>query len=278
MPEPTPVTSRLGAELKALRTKAGLSQRQIASGWYDPDEPNSVRQAKVHRIETGKAIPTSFEFQQWLRFTDATDEDRARVEELLEAAHNPSRPWRGLIGADGQLQTRAADREHASKETLNLSLNWIPGLLQTPEYAKYLLAEVSPPGADIAAQVAGRIDRQRILFEDGRTWEFIIGEQALLWEPGPGVMPAQFDRLEQLNTLQAVLIKVLPIRRSGAPAWHDFILRTPLEADGELAVDGELMHAEFATTDLEALPRYYEVFQRLWKVSEPLATALQRLR
>ncbi len=154
----------------------------------------------------------------------------------------------------------------------NVSLTWIPGLLQTAEYARQLLGQVNRPGAELAAQVAGRIERQRIRYQDGCRFEFLIGEQALLWTPGPGIMRAQLDRLESLSTLATVEFAVLPLRRVGTVGWHDFVYREPAY------VDGELMHAEFANRDPASVDRYRELWARLWSAASTGDEAIDIIR
>ncbi|MBV9312935.1 MAG: helix-turn-helix transcriptional regulator [Pseudonocardia sp.] len=271
MPEPTPLSRKLGEELRALRTLAGLSQRALGSRI-------GLRQPAVHRIETGSALPTLDELGAWLSATTGNDDRREQLVPLLEAAHHPTRSWSDLLGEDRQLQDRARIREEQCSLIRVYTPAIVPGLLQTAEYARQLLNLVSPPGADVAAQIAKRLDRQHILYQDHRRFEFILGEQALLWSPGPEVMPAQLDRLVSLSTLSTVEPRVLPLGRVGTPPWHDFIYRQPADEEDQPYVTGELLHGEFTASRPDSVQRYTQLWDQLWRASEPVSDAVEAVR
>ncbi len=61
---------------------------------------------------------------------------------------------------------------------------WLPGLLQTAEYARLLLPLVDVTGVmDHAAAVVARLERQRLLFRRETTFEFLVTEGALRFSP-----------------------------------------------------------------------------------------------
>ncbi len=58
----------------------------------------------------------------------------------------------------------------------------MPGLLQTTEYARNMFANLMrcrPELTDIDEAVAGRLRRQEVLYEPGKTFEFLVTESAL---------------------------------------------------------------------------------------------------
>lgn len=86
----------------------------------------------------------------------------------------------------------------------------IPGLLQTAEYARRILA-MADPAADLGQAVAARMARQAILYDPGRALEFLLTEAALRFRPGSGdVLPAQLDHLASVATLETVSLGVIP--------------------------------------------------------------------
>lgn len=113
---------------------AGLSQRDLAARMNRQRTELEVKQPRVHRIEIGEAVPTRGELEAWLGSTmrDDDEETWGLLGLLLEAAHNPSRPWRGLLGEERQLQARADERELDCKLIRNVSLTWIPGCCRQP--------------------------------------------------------------------------------------------------------------------------------------------------
>jgi transcriptional regulator with XRE-family HTH domain len=253
------VRLQLGAELRKLRKLAGLSQRHVV-------EALGSSQAAVSRMEHGETLLTREQLQTWLRLCGVADdhEVRDRVYAWAEAAHSETRPWRDMVPANTpHLQGVAAERERSATLIRNHQLTWLPGLLQTADYARLIVEQTDPDSElNTAAALAARLQRQQILFEKGRRFEFLIGEGALLWSPEAGVMDAQRDRLLSLATLPNVEIAVLPALRTGTPAWHSFILFQT--DDGSQFVTTELVFGGQEISDPDAVRRCAALWDRLW--------------
>jgi len=90
---------------------------------------------------------------------------RRQLLELAEAAHGETRPWRELLHDDvTHLQHEAQHRERDAVAVSNYQPTIVPGLLQTPEYARAVL-ELGRT-RDVDAAVATRIERQQLLHEE----------------------------------------------------------------------------------------------------------------
>ena len=76
----------------------------------------------------------------------------------------------------------------------------VPGLLQTPDYARRLREIHSLlPAAEIPASVLSLMNRQTVLFDESKQFDLVMTETALRWRPGPAsVMLAQLDRIAAL--------------------------------------------------------------------------------
>jgi transcriptional regulator with XRE-family HTH domain len=257
--EVSSVRLQLGGELRKLRKLAGLSQRHVV-------EALGSSQAAVSRMEHGETLLTRQQLETWLRLCGVADdhEVRDRVYAWAEAAHSETRPWRDMVPGDTpHLQGVAAERERSATLIRNHQLTWLPGLLQTADYARLIVEQTDPDSElNTAAAVAARLQRQQILFEKGRRFEFLIGEGALLWAPEAGVMDAQRDRLLSLATLPNVEIAVLPALRTGTPAWHSFILFQA--EDGSQFVTTELVFGGQEIADPDSVRRCAALWDRLW--------------
>ena len=66
-------------------------------------------------------------------------------------------------------------------------------------------------GTSQAEALAVRIDRQRILQEPQRTFEFILTEAALRWRAGPDLIGAQLEHVASVNKAPNVSIGVIPV-------------------------------------------------------------------
>lgn len=271
MAEPSRVRRQLGAELRTLRTLAGLTQR-------DMESRIGVKQVPVSRVERGEQLLSADLVRQWAHTMGASEESTARVMALTEAAHGETRPWAELGAIDGGLQAVASNREEQARRVRDCSLTWLPGLCQTGEYARLLIPQIDSDGSiDHAVAVAARIERQQILYREGREFEFLIGEEALRWAPGPGVMEGQRDKLATIATLSGVQVGVLPAHRVGVPAWHNFVLYDP--ADGaEAFVTTELVHGGQESRDVKAVALYESLWERMWKAAVGGDEAVELIR
>lgn len=224
----------LAVALARVRSMAGLSGRAMA-------DRTGTTQGTLWRIEHGKTLPTLDLVKKWLNACSAEDDTRRGVLALLEQAHTDAPSWSRRFAGRAHLQEEEAARERASTRVRNLQTCVVPGLLQTPDYARHVMRLADMTGeVDIPAAVAARMQRQVVLHEPGRRFEFLIAERVLRWAPTPGVMPAQLDRLATLDTLDTVTIGVIP---AGTPliTWSPFVIHDPA-GDDPVFVTVELNH------------------------------------
>jgi len=197
---------RLAVELRRLRDLAGLSGRDLA-------QRIGISQSKVSRIESGAAIPTSAEVRAWADVVAASPETRDLLLELTEQALTEVYAWREALRDRTHLQDDIQQREREARKIYGFQCSLVPGLLQTAEYARRVFAMFQPPYAerDIPAVVASRLDRQLALYEEGRSFSFLLTEAALRWRPGPPrMLRAQLDRIASVSTLENVSVGVIP--------------------------------------------------------------------
>src|SRR5262249_13413296 len=151
--------------------------------------------------------PSLADIDAWGAAAGAAAGALAEIRALAEAAAVEAISWRraerrGLPA----LQRDVAGLEATAATLLNFQPVIVPGLLQTAEYARRIVLSGYPTGRpDIGAAVASRMERQAILYDEGRRLEFVIAEAALRWRVGPApVMRAQLDRIASLATLASV--------------------------------------------------------------------------
>ena len=121
--------------------------------------------------------------------------------------------------------------------------------------------------------------RQTVLYETGKRLEFVIGEAALRWWPGPAEMMAgQLDRIGVIAGLENVTIGILPLDRE-VPVWHSHGFTMFEQADSTL-VHLELLGAGQNVRDPDQVTRYVTAFERLQKaavVDQEALALLERL-
>ncbi|OZM82629.1 helix-turn-helix transcriptional regulator [Pseudonocardia sp. MH-G8] len=270
MAEPNPIRSQLAKELLRLRDLAGMSGRDMA-------RRTGVSQPTMSRIDRGLALPSMHVVRTWLDACNTDSDTRERVEALAEAAHGETRPWRTLFGELTHLQAQARERDAAAAVIRNFQPTVLPGLLQTAAYARAVL-ELGR-SKDVAAALVARLERQQVLHEPGRRFEFVLAEHVLRWSPAPGALAGQLDRLQSLATASAVEIAILPDTVSaGAVPWHNFVIRDAADG-GTTTVSTELIHgAQDDIAEPGVVEVYVTLWERLWNAAAHGDEALELIR
>lgn len=196
----------LAERLVRLRKAAGLTGDRLAeiAGW-----PRS----KVPKLENGRQMPTEADIKAW---AEACGQPEAApgLLALLSDAQTVYRQWR-LGEGQAALQAQYDTLVRHAKRVRNFELMLIPGLLQTPEYARYRALEAvrlhGAPADSVDAAVAARMARGQVLYDTAKTFEFIITEAALryLLCP-PRVMLAQLERLLMVSGYSNVTLGIIP--------------------------------------------------------------------
>ena len=129
-----PQLARLGGELRRVRVLAGLSGRQIA-------DAVGISQPTVSRIERGASVPSLRELIAWADATEVSEDRRALLLGLGEAAVNEVTPLRDRTsGGLAAVQEDVRELEATARTLRNFQPGIVPGLLQTAAYAQSILA------------------------------------------------------------------------------------------------------------------------------------------
>jgi hypothetical protein len=155
--------------------------------------------------------------------------------------------------------------EDGSTTVRNFQNTLVPGLLQTPDYARAIFRGLSLHGSqrDIEPAVHERLRRQEALYEPGRDFRFLVTESALRARFCPvGVHRAQLDRLLVLAGLETVQLAVLPwTAELPTLVMHSFAL-----FDDRLVLV-ETVNAELAIREPEDIALYGRLFEMYWEVA-----------
>ncbi|MGV9662908.1 helix-turn-helix domain-containing protein [Nocardia niigatensis] len=198
---------QLGAELRRLRDMAGISGRELA-------KRVGISQSTLSRIEAGQVVPPLPQVLDWAKEVGAEPDSQHSLRALTEAAHSPEvRDWAASLADRAHLQDDVRAFEEDAQVVRNFQPALVPGLLQTADYARRVFATFDPPYAPdaLAAALAARLERQRVLYDPAKRFEFLITEAALRFRPGPHrMLLAQLDRIISIETLDTVVIGVIP--------------------------------------------------------------------
>ncbi|MEU2624388.1 helix-turn-helix transcriptional regulator [Streptomyces sp. NPDC007157] len=201
---------KLGAELRTLRTGAGLTSGEAARlvGWH---------QSKVSRIETGASGVKPADVRLLL---DAYGVVEGQLRELLlvlagsedtAGRHHWWHAYRGVLPPTYR-DFISLESQASAMRTLETSV--VPGLLQTPEYAR-AVTRAAADGLDdeaLDALVQVRLARQDVLRNRPPLELNAVLDEAVLRREvgGPGVMARQLERLVESARLPQVRLQVLP--------------------------------------------------------------------
>ncbi|MCZ9353226.1 helix-turn-helix transcriptional regulator [Streptomyces mutabilis] len=199
----------LGARLRELRTEAGLDGKDLAArlGWQT---------SKVSRLQNGKQTPTRADLTAWAQACEQTGTEaelqglRAGLE--MKQRH---RSWRRQLAGGHRGRQEVAVRQTENTTMIRgLEVTRIPGLFQTPEYARVTFdanAEFRGITPTTDAAVAARMRRQEALYDAEKSFRFLICEAALYHRACPAdVMAEQLDRLYNLVGQRRIEIGILP--------------------------------------------------------------------
>jgi transcriptional regulator with XRE-family HTH domain len=259
-PGPRAQRVKLGAELRRLRTLAGLSGREVA-------RRTGISQAQVSRMENGEVVPSLPEVRGWIAALRLPREHTRGLEGMAEAALNEVTLIKDRLRAGlPAFQADVRSLESTTRVLLNYQPYMVPGLMQTPDYMRCVFGYANPAD-DIASAIAVRVARQAILHEPSRSFEFIITESALRWTPVSATAPvlsAQYDRLAVLAGLANVEIGIIP---SGVPMTTSqppgFVVYDERDEGEQPFVIIELPHAAIYASDTADIDVYRDKLSAL---------------
>jgi transcriptional regulator with XRE-family HTH domain len=200
----------LGAQLRRLREARGISRT---------DAGHTIRasESKMSRLESGRVGFKDRDVVDLLTLYGVAEEaDRAPLLALARAANKPGW-WYNLADVLPGWFGRYLGLEMAATLIRTYEVQFIPGLLQTEDYAHALIIRNSADGAmsdaDIKRRVNVRMRRQEILTRPeapARLWAVL--DEAVLWRRTgtPAVMHAQIEHMITLSRRPNITIQVMP--------------------------------------------------------------------
>ena len=245
----------IGRQLRVLREKVEFEGKDLAVelGWSA---------SKVSRLELARQGISPSDIAAWITATGGTGEERAQLLGLLDQAREEEHTLRRRA-RHGQAPIQAGYNTLVERASLIRLFQTavVPGLLQTPDYARAILTaaqrQLQLSVEDVEDAVATRMERQRYLYS-GRRFELLVAEPVLRWGiVPPDVMREQIDRLQGAIGLGNVRLGILPL---GVPLdlvpLHTFAMYDDL-------VCVETFGREHRYTGSEA-ETYANAFDTLW--------------
>jgi hypothetical protein len=169
-----------------------------------------ISKSTLGRLENG-LLPQQLDITRILVAIGLQDPEFQELKELAEAARSPN--WlaaRGGADLPWQLQM-LIDYEQIATHITQVSLGLIPGLLQTEDYAREVLALGGVAQEDLNCRLSARMKRQAVLDRSTLTFEAIVDELALGRPFGSrGVVIRQLQHLVGLAARPNLSVRVMP--------------------------------------------------------------------
>lgn len=193
---------QLGAELRTLRDRAGMTLVQVA-------QILGRDHTTVSRWERAHTKPSEADTAAMLAVLGVTGETRDRLVEL--ARHDGVNDW--VAPGIGRQLAMLMEYERTASVITEVNPLLIPGLLQTREYSMSIMLSVGMSREQAEQSTAVRLDRQGVLTRvKSPRYLAIIGEQALRYPAcDREAMIGQLKYLRRMSERQNVAIHVLPL-------------------------------------------------------------------
>jgi hypothetical protein len=273
---PTALRIMLGAQLRRLRETKRIT----------PEDAGYVIRAsgsKMSRLETGRVGFKSRDIADLLTFYGVTD-DRER-ETLQELARQASARgwWHDYADIMPAWFEPYVGLEEAASSIRCYEIQFVPGLLQTPDYARAVTAVGFPAGSadEIERRVSLRMARQAVLSRPTRPHLWLVLDEAALRRPvgRPDVMRGQLRYLLDVGARPNVSLQIIPLARGAhAAAGGPFSILRFGEPDLPDVVYLEQLTSALYLDKRETVDHYLAVMERLCVEALPTPGSLEMLQ
>ncbi len=211
----------LGTQLRRLRERAEITR---ASAAY------SIRgsESKLSRMESGRVGFKDRDVQDLLTLYGVReDEERAKILELV-AQSNVQGWWHAYSDLMPKWFEDYVGLEESASQIKAYELQFVPGLLQTEDYALAIASRGRPDGAtrDTERKVHLRMQRQKILLGRNAPKLWVVLDESVLHRQlgGRRVLREQIDHLLEISNLSNISLQVVPYQTSGYGAEGPFTM------------------------------------------------------
>jgi transcriptional regulator with XRE-family HTH domain len=264
---PTVLRIVLGTQLRRLREARGISRE--AAG-----EAIRASHAKISRLELGRTGYKERDVADLLTLYNVVDEaERADFLALARQASTPG--WWHKYGdvLPSWFETHIG-LEEAASVIRTYEVQFVPGLLQTKDYARAvtMLGHPRASAREISRRVSLRMDRQSLLSRPDAPRLWAVLDEAALRRPigGVEVMRAQLQHLLDVAQLRNVTLQVAPFNVGGlAAAGGPVTILRFLEPDLPDIVYLEQLTSALYLEKRDDVDNYLTVMDRLCAEAEP---------
>lgn len=247
---PTVRGRRLMREVKRLRESSGMGPDEAARRL-------DFSKSKLYRIENGKSRIDADDLEDMLDLYDVRSPERDAL--VMLGRDSRRRGWWTtykdvFTGSYVGLEYEAARIQVAS--------HIVPGLFQTPEYARAVIAETRPAldPAEVGRRVVARTARQQAVLErDSAPDIHVVLDEAALHRRvgGAEVMVQQLADLGKVSAQPGITVQVVPFAAGASAALEgDFVILAFPDPEDPPVAYAEGLFGDLYLESKEELDRY----------------------
>ena len=216
---PTARRIMLGARLRRLREAADISRSEAGFAIRGSE-------SKISRLELGRVSFKPRDVTDLLTMYGVTDpEKREAFLEMVKRSNEPGW-WHRYTDLVADWFQDYLGLEESASRIQTWEQQFVPGLLQTEEYAKAIASHGWSPLASqsVQRQVGVRMRRQAVLGRPNPPKVWAVMDESILHRPigGRRVLSAQIEHLLDLTKRPHVTVQVVPYQFSGYAAEGSF--------------------------------------------------------
>ena len=273
---PLMLRRRLRTELRTARLDSHLTQEQVARAM-------EWSMSKMNRIEKAKSGISANDLKALLPFLGI--EDTARAEELMDLARaaRESPWWSRYKDVAPEKLLELIDYESAASAVSQFEPIFIPGILQTEDYARAVLQvfyDEKSATERLTAMVELRTTRTGLLArENAPRFSFVLDESVIHRVVGSSaIMGRQFQHLANLAKQSNITIQVVPFTAGLHPGMKGpFEVVQFADTPDENIVFLEGPRGDIISDDQEETESYLEAFTRITAASLGPPDSVKRL-
>jgi transcriptional regulator with XRE-family HTH domain len=251
---------RLAAQLRELRADSGMTQEDVS-------ERTGIDRSTLYRLEGAQQRPQRSTLIQLLDLYRVEEQRRGEMLILLREAGQ--RGW--LQQYRSELPEAYSDYigfEDEARSISNYESLFIPGLLQTEDYARALIRGTVPyiSNEEMENRVSARLARQELLDRENPPKLWVIMDEAAVRRlvGGREVMRAQLAQLREAASRPNITLQVIPFDVGSHPgmAGSFIVLEFPDAADQSIVYTESAAGGLFLEEEVE-IRRYILMFDHL---------------
>lgn len=266
---PTVRLRRLAGELRRLREAAGLSREAVTA-------TTGLDESSIYRVETAQTRPQRRTVMALLSTYGITDQ--TKIAEMVDLAKTAGQPGWVQTYEDylSEQYTVYIGFEGEASKLSNYETVFVPGLLQTRDYARAVIRGVVPAITDerVDRHVEARMRRQDVFqrTDPMQLWA-VIDEAAIRRQVGGAdVMKAQLQHLAEAAKAPHITIQIIPYEAGAHPGMPGsfVVMEFPDPSDAALVYTDSMAGDLFLEKESD-VARYRATFQQL--VAQALSPA-----